>query len=63
VRATLVHSYAFWELHRNIMEASEGFVQRMRDWESSRPQAPQQAHQLSSPFPSYIPTRGREIAL
>jgi hypothetical protein len=57
-----LHSYAFQELHQNITEASEGFVQRMRDWESSRPQAPRQAHRLSSPFPSYIPARGREIA-
>lgn len=57
-----LHSYAFRELHQNITEASEGFVQRMRDWESSRPQAPRQAHRLSSPFPSYIPARGREIA-
>jgi hypothetical protein len=57
-----LHSYAFRELHQNITEASEGFVQRMRDWESSRPQAPRQAHRLSSPFPSYIPPRGREIA-
>ena len=57
-----LHSYAFQELHRNIADASEGFVQRMRDWELSRPQAPRQAHRLSSPFPSYIPARGREIA-
>lgn len=57
-----LHSYAFWELHQNITEASEGFVQRMRDWESSRPQAPRQAHRLSSPFPSYISARGRETA-
>lgn len=58
-----LHSYAFWELQQSITEASEGFVQRMRDWESSRPQAPRQAHWLGSPFPSYIPARGREIAL
>jgi hypothetical protein len=59
-----LHSYAFWELQQSITEASEGFVQRMRDWESSRPQAPRQAaHRLSSPFPSYIPARGRDIAL
>jgi hypothetical protein len=58
-----LHSYAFWELQQSITEASEGFVQRMRDWESSRPQAPRQAHRLSPPFPSYIPARGRDIAL
>jgi hypothetical protein len=57
-----LHSYAFLELHQSITDASEGFVQRMRDWESSRPEAPRQAHRLSSPFPSYIPARGREIA-
>lgn len=57
-----LHSYAFLELHQSITDASEGFVQRMRDWESSRPQASRQAHRLSSPFPSYIPARGREIA-
>jgi len=57
-----LHSYAFLELHQSITDASEGFVQRMRDWESSRPQPPRQAHRLSSPFPSYIPARGREIA-
>ncbi len=57
-----LHSYAFRELHQSITEASEGFVQRMRDWESSRPQAPRQTHRFGSPFPSYIPPRGREIA-
>lgn len=55
-----LHSYAFWELHQSITEASEGFVQRMRDWESSRPQAPRQTHRLNTPFPPYIPPRGRE---
>jgi hypothetical protein len=34
----------------------------MRDWESSRPQAPRQSHRLSTPFPPYIPPRGRESA-
>jgi hypothetical protein len=57
-----LHSYAFRELQQSITEASEGFVQRMRDWESSRSQAARQAHRLGSPFPSYIPTRGRDIA-
>lgn len=47
-----LHSYAFWELRQSITEASEGFVQRMRDWELSRPQAPRQVHRLSSPFPA-----------
>ena len=37
-------------------------MQRMRDWESSRRQAPRQAHRLSSPLPSHNPARGREIA-
>ena len=57
-----LHSYAFWELHQSITEASEGFVQRMRDWESSRPQAPRPTHCLSTPFPSYVPPGGRESA-
>ena len=57
-----LHSYAFLELHQSITDASESFVQRMRDWESSRPQASRQAHRFSSPFPSYIPARGRETA-
>ena len=57
-----LHSYAFWELQQSITEASEGFVQRMRDWESSRPQAPRQTHRLNTPFPSYISPRGRETA-
>jgi len=56
-----LHSYAFWELHQSITDASEGFVQRMRDWESSRPQAPRQTHRFSSPFPPYIAPRGRDI--
>ncbi|KAF8481157.1 hypothetical protein DFH94DRAFT_692190 [Russula ochroleuca] len=57
-----LHSYAFWELHQSITEASEGFVQRMRDWESSRPQAPRQTHRLNTPFPPYTPPRGCESA-
>lgn len=47
-----LHSYAFWELHQSITEASEGFVERMRDWESSRPQLSLQGHRLSTTFPS-----------
>ena len=57
-----LHSYAFWELHQSITEASEGFVQRMRDWESTRPQVPHQNHCHSAPLPSYISPRGRESA-
>jgi hypothetical protein len=57
-----LHSSAFWELHQSITEASENFVQRMRDWESSRPQVSRLNHHLSSPFPSYIPSRGRELS-
>ncbi|KAH9985426.1 hypothetical protein BJV74DRAFT_575840 [Russula compacta] len=56
-----LHSHAFLELHQSITEASEGFVQRMRDWEFSRPQVSRQAHRLGAPFPSYIPLRGREV--
>jgi len=56
-----LHSYAFWELHQSITEASEGFVQRMRDWESSRPQMSRQAHRFGAPFPPYSPPRGREF--
>ncbi|KAI0304909.1 hypothetical protein BC826DRAFT_1100670 [Russula brevipes] len=56
-----LHSYAFWELHQGITEASEGFVQRMRDWESSRPQVSCQTHRLSGPFPSNVSPRGREF--
>lgn len=56
-----LHSYAFWELHQSITEASEGFVQRMRDWELSRPQVSRQAHRPGAPFPSHIPPRGREV--
>lgn len=56
-----LHSYAFWELHQSIAEASEGFVQRMRDWESSRPQLSRQGHRLSTPFPSYGRPRGCEF--
>ena len=51
-----LHSYAFYELHQSITEASEGFVQRMRDWELSR-----QGHRLSTSFPSYGRPRGCEF--
>lgn len=37
-------------------------MQRMRDWESSRPQVSRQAHRLSTPFPSYGLPRGREFS-
>jgi hypothetical protein len=37
-------------------------VQRMRDWESSRPQVSRQPHRLSTPFPSYGSPRGREFS-
>ena len=57
-----LHSYALCELHQSITEASEGFVQRMRDWESSRPQVSRQAHRLSTPFPSHGSPRGREFS-
>jgi hypothetical protein len=56
-----LHSYAFCELHQSITEASEGFVQRMRDWELSRPQLSRQGHRLSTPFPSYGRPRGCEF--
>ncbi|KAH9968987.1 hypothetical protein BC827DRAFT_301427 [Russula dissimulans] len=56
-----LHAYAFWELQQSITEASEGFVQRMRDWESSRPQGSRQTHRLGTPFPSYAPPCGREF--
>jgi len=56
-----LHAYAFWELQQSITEASEGFVQRMRDWESSRPQGSRQTHRLGTPFPSSTPPRGREF--
>lgn len=55
-----LHSYAFWELHQSVTEASEGFVQRMRDWELSRPQLSRQGHRLSTTFPSYGRSRGCE---
>jgi hypothetical protein len=35
-------------------------VQRMRDWESSRPQVSRLNHRLSPPFPAYIPSCGCE---
>jgi hypothetical protein len=57
-----LHSDALWELHQSITEASEGFVQRMRDWESSRPQMSRQAHRRSTPFPSYNFSRGFEFS-
>ncbi|KAI9460903.1 hypothetical protein BJY52DRAFT_236308 [Lactarius psammicola] len=57
-----LHSSAFGELHQSIIEASEGFVQRMRDWESSRPQGSRQNFRHNTPFPSYIAPRGREPA-
>ncbi|KAI0257579.1 hypothetical protein BJV78DRAFT_1278079 [Lactifluus subvellereus] len=57
-----LHSSAFWELHQSITEASEGFVQRMRDWESSRPQVSRPNNRLSSPFPPYTPSRGRDLS-
>ncbi|KAH8988895.1 hypothetical protein EDB92DRAFT_989507 [Lactarius akahatsu] len=57
-----LHSSAFGELHQSIIEASEGFVQRMRDWESSRPQGSRQNYRLGTPFPSYVAPRGRESA-
>ncbi|KAF8271419.1 hypothetical protein EI94DRAFT_583360 [Lactarius quietus] len=57
-----LHSSAFGELHQSIIEASEGFVQRMRDWESSRPQGAHQNDRLNTPFPSYVAVRGRESA-
>lgn len=37
-------------------------MQRMRDWELSRPQGSRQNHHLSTPFPSYVTPRGREPA-
>jgi len=57
-----LHAYAFWELQQSITEASEGFVQRMRDWESSRPQDSRQTHRLGTPFPPYTHPRGREFS-
>lgn len=57
-----LHSSAFGELHQSILEASEGFVQRMRDWESSRPQCSRQDYRFDLPFPSYVAPRGREPA-
>jgi hypothetical protein len=57
-----LHSSAFGELHQSITDASENFVRRMRDWESSRPQVSHPNYRLSSPFPSYIPSRGRELS-
>jgi len=59
---SVLHSSAFGELHQSITEASESFVQRMRDWESSRSQVSRPNHRLSSPFPAYIPSRGRELS-
>ena len=32
-------------------------MQRMRDWESSRPQGPRQIYRLGTPFPSYVAPR------
>jgi len=58
---SVLHAYAFWELQQSTAEASEGFVQRMRDWESSRPQGPRSTHRLSAPSPSYSLPRGREF--
>ncbi|KAI0307782.1 hypothetical protein B0F90DRAFT_1813180 [Multifurca ochricompacta] len=55
-----LHSYAFWELHQSIKEASEGFVQRMRDWESSRPELSRHDHRFSAHFTSHPRSRGRE---
>jgi hypothetical protein len=55
-----LHSSAFGELHKSITDASENFVQRMRDWESTRPQASRLNNRLSSPFPAFIPSRGCE---
>ena len=57
-----LHSSAFGELHQSIIDASEGFVQRMRDWESSRPQESRQNYRFDTPFPSYDALRGREPA-
>jgi len=37
-------------------------VQRMRDWETSRPQDSRQNYRLDAPFPSYVAPRGREPA-
>lgn len=37
-------------------------MQRMRDWESSRPQGSRQNYRLGTPFPSYVAPRGRESA-
>lgn len=37
-------------------------MQRMRDWESSRPQGSRQSYRLNTPFPSYVTPRGREPA-
>lgn len=37
-------------------------MQRMRDWELSRPQGSRQDYRSSTPFPSYVATRGREPA-
>ena len=57
-----LHSSAFGELHQSIIEASEGFVQRMRDWESSRFQSSRQNCRPDTSFPSYVAPRGREPA-
>ena len=37
-------------------------MQRMRDWETSRPQGSRQNYRLGAPFPSYVAPRGREAA-
>lgn len=37
-------------------------MQRMRDWESSRPQSSHQNYRLDTPFPAYVAPRGREPA-
>lgn len=57
-----LHSSAFWELRQSITEASESFVQRMRDWESSRPQLSHSNHRLNPLSSTYTPSRGRELS-
>ncbi|KAK7694511.1 hypothetical protein QCA50_001697 [Cerrena zonata] len=52
---------AFWDLHRSIAESGDGFVSRMREWESTHHQAQTYA-QTSNYGPSELsqPSRGRK---